>query len=118
MAITGKDSKFTRDVSVGQYIRYGTGANQRTLLVQSVTSDTAMVLTVPAAASLPGAFTYPAATQLVGWMDADFGIRVTPISDFTLYTIAIDPAFGAAGRRLSFHVVAEIEHSLAVLGTL
>lgn len=118
MAVTGVGSKFTRDVTVGQYIRYGTGATQRTLLVQSITSDTALVLTVPAVASLPGAFTYPAATQTVGWVDADFGIRVIPISDFSLYTIAIDPAFGNGTRRLSFHVVAEIEHSLAVLGTI
>jgi hypothetical protein len=118
MAVTGKDSKFTRDVTAGQYIRYGTGASQRTLLVQSITSDNALLLTVPALASLPGAFTYPAATQLVGWMDADFGIRVTPISTFTLYTIPIDPAFGNGTRRLSFHVVAEIEHSLSLLGTI
>jgi hypothetical protein len=116
MAVTAIDGKFTQDVTVGQYIRYGTGAAQRALIVGTVTSDTAMLLTVPPLANLPVAFTYPAATQAVGWLDQDFGIRAQVINTWLFYTIAIDPAFGNGTRRLAFHVVAEIEHNKVVLG--
>lgn len=117
MTVTGKDgSKFTRDCSVGQYVRYNTGANQRTLRIASITSDTAMVLTVSPSGKLPGAFTYPAFIGAVGWLDNDFGIRVVPITTFSLYTVSIDPQYGDGTRRLSFHVVAEIEHTEVLLG--
>lgn len=117
MAVTGVGTRYLRDVTVGQAVRYGTGADQRTLIVAAVASDVAMTLTVPASGDLPVAFTYPAlASTTLSWMDDSLGVRVLPRAPLSLSTIAMDSGFGV--KRLSFHIVAEIEHSFTVLGTM
>jgi hypothetical protein len=116
MAVTGIGSKFTEDVTVGQYVRYNTGVDQRTLQVSVVASDTAMSLRVPRSGDLPVAFSYPPFSGLAGWMDSTLGVRAQIPNAMSLYTIPVDPAFGDTIRRLSFHVITEIEHSKTVLG--
>jgi hypothetical protein len=117
--MTGVGTKYTRDVVAGQCIRFGSGANERTLLVISVDSDTQLTLEIADVALYPAAFTFPALLPTeIGWMDADFGVRVGLENALELYTISLDPNFGLLNRRLSFHAILTIEHSFTVLGTI
>lgn len=114
--VTGKNTRFTREIAAGQCIRYGTGAAMRTLLVASVESDVSLTVNVPGT-GVAGVPTN-AVDQEIGLLDNFLGLRGELSSGLEAYTITIDPAFGASSRRLAIHLVGEIEHSLAVDGTI
>jgi hypothetical protein len=118
MNVRGVGTRYLRDVTVGQYVRVTSGGQPYTLIVQSVTSDVLMALTIPPAAKVPTIASYPAVTQVIDWVDDILATRLEVIRDFALYTISIDAAYGQANRRLSFHAVAEIEHSFVMTETL
>jgi hypothetical protein len=117
MVVTGVGTRYLRDVTVGQYIRYATGT-KRTLIVQSIQSDTQMTLTIPTALQVPGIVSYPVAPDVsLGWMDYMLGVRCELDLDLNFYTISADAAYGQAGRAIIFHGMAEIEHTYDMFDT-
>ncbi len=112
----GKGTKYLTDLTVGQHIRFGTGASQRTCVVQTVDSDTEATLATPATGTA-GVATALSATEL-GWQDTFTAMRAEldpNVATFDWYTVTIDPAF-ADPRRLSFSIVAQVEHSYDLSG--
>ncbi len=118
-AVTGVGTKFLTDM-----VQNGSnGANyvigwtddlgvRRTGVVASIASETALTLTANVPAT--GGGTNVAMIDL----DAALRIRAEMPETFFAYTIAIDPAFGNGTRRLSLAVIAEIEHTHAMIGAL
>lgn len=115
---TGLGTTFTRDVTAGQWIRYvDDNLNTKTVMVTSVDSDTQLTITTPAAGTAGLA---TAATRVIvgtdGWMDVALAVLSRMVTSLEFYTVTIDPAF--ATRLLNLHIVAEIEHSDELVGSL
>jgi hypothetical protein len=106
--VTGVGTKFTTDFAGGDEISYVdiAGVRRTNLVLGMPTSDT--VLTVQNLA-LGSAVNAPI-------LNPNYGIayQASIGSDFKAYTISIDPAYGAVGRRLSINMVAEIEYTFPI----
>lgn len=118
-AVTGVGTKFLTDMvqNGGNGAGYVIGWTddlgvRRTGVVASIASETALTLTAVVVATGGG--------TNVPMLDLDNSLRILMEmpSAFAAYTIAIDPAFGNGTRRLSLSVLAEIEHTFGMDGSL
>lgn len=111
--LTGTSTVFTTEIQPGQFIRVGSGANLRTLKVNSVTNNGALTLTVPGAgvAGVPISI----GPIAMGWQDSFIGYNFRLQSNNLYYTITIDPAFAASDRVILFGLQAEIDHNTAAV---
>ncbi len=116
-AVTGVGTKFLTDIvqngnaGLGYIIGWVDDLGfRRTARVATVNSDTLLQVT----ANIPAGYT----GTNVSFVDLDNALRLQALIPFGIfaYTISISPSF--AGKRLSFGVMAEIEHSFVMSGSL
>lgn len=108
--VNGSGTAFESDLEVGQVFGWtdNTGID-RTGVVQSITSDTALELTSAAYAT--------ASNKSASNLDSTIRVLTQFTSDgFNAYTIAIDPTFST--KRLSISTYAEMEHTFEMSGNL
>jgi len=86
--------------------------NRQTGIVASIESETALTLTAVVQANGGGV------NKDMLNLDNSLRIRMEMPYDFNAYTISIDPAYGADNRRLSISVLAEVEHTFGMDGSL
>jgi hypothetical protein len=121
VAVTGVDTNFTKDFSpsiaigqspiIGWIDQYGL---RRTGTVSGVADDFNLTLTANVPALGGTGLEYKDFIDL----DESLRIMVSFPAAFSAYTISIDPAYGAENRRLSLHVMAEIEHTFPLSKTI
>lgn len=115
--VRGERTKFTEQVTAGQYVRwFDSTSTLKTGKVSSVDSDTQLTLDAVVPVGASGTYDADNAGSIGTSLDVAQAIRVQLSSTISCYTISIDPAY--ANKRLMFHFIADIEHSLDASGAL
>ncbi len=107
VVLEGVGTFFTEDYSNGMPIVFGTGANRRTYVIDTITDDTHLNLYEVPSVAVRGA-------PLVEY-DHHLRIRARVPVDFLAYTVDLNPLYGAGNRRLSISGAAVIEHSFPLI---